>query len=250
MTDSTPPTPARLFRGLTIPQSIVIVGLLALGGWIAYLLPPDTLNRAVIALLVALGVGGTALSGPTDASAPSVPPPPSAPRDRRGYAHLDALLWLAAVGALAWAWAQRAGLLSVLMLAIVLPGCGAGALQVQARAATVATVALEGAHRLTMDETERRLEACLDVACIQDVERTMAPIALAYEAARVSLVGWVEALQVAQVAGDDGDVIGALLTAAGRWLALWDPLAAALAGVGVDVPLLPPLVTGLLGGAQ
>jgi hypothetical protein len=147
-----------------------------------------------------------------------------------------------------------AGTAVALLLAVVVAtsnsGCGAGAIQVQARAATVATVALESAHGAVMDETERRLDACTDVACTQDVERAMAPIALAHEAARVALVGWVDALQLAMVAGEDGDVISALLTAGARWLSLWDPLAAALAGVGVDVPRLPPLVSGLLGGAR
>lgn len=148
--------------------------------------------------------------------------------------------------------ARAAGLVALLLLALAwsCSGCGASAIAVQARAATVATVALEGVHRVAMDETERRLDACADVACTQDVEQTMAPVALAYEAARVTLVAWVEALQVAQVAGDDGDVIAALLTAGARWLALWDPLAAALSGVGVEVPRLPPLVTGLLGGGR
>lgn len=40
-------------------------------------------------------------------------------------------------------------------------GCGASALAVQARAATVATVALEGAHRLAMDVTEAVVGALL-----------------------------------------------------------------------------------------
>jgi hypothetical protein len=140
-------------------------------------------------------------------------------------------------------------LLVAAVVAWACSGCGASALQVQARAATVATVALEGAHRLAMDATETRLDACETVACTQEVEQAMAPVALAHEAARVALVGWVEALQLALVAGEDGDVVSALLVAAGRWLALWDPLAAALAGVGVEVPHLPPLVSGLLGGA-
>jgi hypothetical protein len=148
--------------------------------------------------------------------------------------------------------ARTVGLAALLVAVTVwaCSGCGASALQVQARAATVATVALEGAHRLAMDATEDRLDACETVACTQEVEQAMAPVALAHEAARVALVGWVEALRLAAVAGDDGDVLSALLTAGARWLSLWDPLAAALAGVGVEVPRLPPLVTGLLGGAR
>lgn len=227
---------------LSPSQAVVILGVLALGGWLAYLLPPDTLTRAVIGVLTLLGVAGTAMPGP---GAGGGDPPPPPPARRAGYTD-NHLLWALALLAFAWAWLQRLGVLGV--LALCLAGCGAGAIQVQARAATVASVALEGVHRVAMSETERRLDACADVACTQDVETSMAPIGLAYEAARVALVAWVEALQLAQVAGEDGDVLSALLTAGARWLSLWDPLAAALAGVGLEVPRLPPLVTGLLGG--
>jgi hypothetical protein len=146
--------------------------------------------------------------------------------------------------------ARLVGLLVVAGVVAWSCGCGASALAVQARAATVATVALEGAHRMAMDVTETRLDACEDVACAEAVARDMAPVALAHEAARASLAVWVEALELARIAGEDGDVLSALLTAGARWLALWDPLAAALAGVGVEAPRLPPLVTGLLGGAR
>jgi hypothetical protein len=119
-----------------------------------------------------------------------------------------------------------------------LAACG-GAIQAQARAATVAVVALEGAHRLTMDEAERRLDECRDESCTAAVERDMAPVAAAHDAARVALSGWVEALQLALVAGDDGDVVAALGVAAGRWLALWGELSSFLAGLGVVLPALP-----------
>ena len=126
MTDSTPPTPARLFRGLTTPQALVILGVLALAGWLAYVLPEDTVTRVVLGVLTLLGVAGTALPGPgasAPAPAPSAPPPPPAGR-RSGHAHLDALLWLAAVGAVLWTWLARAGLLGAVLLVLALPSCG------------------------------------------------------------------------------------------------------------------------------
>jgi len=160
--------------------------------------------------------------------------------------HLDAVARvMRAVAA-----ARFVGLLLVAgLVAWSCSGCGAGAIQVQARAATVATVALEGAHRLAMDVTEARMGACEDRACVEAAKAELAPIGLAHVAARTALEAWLEALDVARIAGEDGDVLSALLVAGARWLSLWDPLAAALAGVGVEVPRLPPLVTGLLGGA-
>ena len=267
-----------IWSRLSWPQ-VTAFGILVIGAVAAlYGVPLETwqgLPWEAIAGIVAVIVGGGASSmlGPlVRPRSTSTPPPPAParldndmrdadgrpitrpkgpPPSRSGHVDLDVLGWIIAwVVAFAVAtWhAVRSGLLPLTFVLALVAGCGAGAIQIQARAATVATVALEGVHRVAMSETERRLDACADVACTQDVETSMAPIGLAYEASRVALVAWVEALQLAQVAGEDGDVLSALLTAGARWLSLWDPLAAALAGVGLEVPRLPPLVTGLLGG--
>lgn len=140
--------------------------------------------------------------------------------------------------------AFASGMLALVALAWLLTGCGAGAIRAQARAATVAVVALEGAHRLAMEATEARLDACETIPCTEAVEADMAPVVAVHDAARVALAGWVEALQLALVAGEDEQVLGALLVAAGRWVALWGQLAAALAHVGVELPTLP---AGILG---
>jgi hypothetical protein len=140
------------------------------------------------------------------------------------------------------------GVLAMLALAAWLTGCGASAIQAQARAATVATVALEGAHRLALEETERRLDGCTDVPCTVDVERQMAPVVAAYETARLALVGWVEALHLSALADGGQDVVGALLVAGARWLAVWASVASALAEVGVEVPALPGAILGPLEG--
>jgi ADP-ribosylglycohydrolase len=148
---------------------------------------------------------------------------------------LEVVGWLMA--AVAWV-----GLVVLVLLAVGwLSGCG-GAISAQARAASVATVALEGAHRLAMDETRERLAACQDEPCVDGVERDLAPVALAHDAARATLAAWVEALRVAVVAGEDGDVVAALVTAASRLLSEWSALVAALARVGVEVPPLPGFV--------
>lgn len=136
------------------------------------------------------------------------------------------------------------GIVALLLLGWMLAGCGGGAIRSQARAATVAVVALEGAHRLAMETTEARLDACHTIPCTEVVEADMAPVVAVHDAARVALAGWVEALQLALVAGEDEQVLGALLVAAGRWAALWAELTAAMAQVGVELPTLP---AGILG---
>lgn len=149
------------------------------------------------------------------------------------------------------AFAMAVGVGILVLVASHCSGCGASALSLHYRAATVATVAVDGAHRVAIAETHARLDACgADVACAEAVGHDMAPVGLAVDASRTALSVWVDALELAQAAGEDGDVLGALLVAGARWLALWDPLAAALRSVGLEVPDLPPLVTGLLGGVR
>lgn len=70
----------------------------------------------------------------------------------------------------------------------------------------------------------------------------MAPVATAHDATRAVLAAWVEALHVAVVAGEDGDVVMSLVTAAGRMLAEWSRLVSSLAVVGVELPALPGFV--------
>lgn len=126
-------------------------------------------------------------------------------------------------------------------------GCG-GLISAQARAATVATVALEGAHRLAIGHTEEALAACQDVPCVDAVEASMVPVATAHDVTRSVLSAWVDALRVAVVAGEDGDVVAALVTAASRLLSEWVRLVEALARVGVELPALPGFVLAA-GGA-
>lgn len=143
-------------------------------------------------------------------------------------------------------------LLALCLGASVVSGCGAGALATQARAATIVGVGLGSIGQELHDERATALDACeadaVPLHCESERTSAWAPAVAAYESARAALSTWIEALDVARQAGEpDGDLLGALFVAVSRLARQWDALAAALRGVGVDVPDLPPVVAGLLG---
>ncbi len=117
-------------------------------------------------------------------------------------------------------------------------GCG-GALLAQARAATIATVALEGGRRMIVEVAEQRSAECEDEACVIAVREDMRPVEAAYEASRLTLSSWVAALDVAHLAGVGEELLPALITAALRFVEGWRDFSAALAAVGVELPALP-----------
>lgn len=120
-------------------------------------------------------------------------------------------------------------------------GCG-GSLANQARAASIAVVAFEGAHRTIVATHEARSAACEDEACVLQVREDMRPVELAHDALRVTLVSWVQALDLSRMAGTGDDLVPFMITAAGRVLSEWQRLVAAFAGVGVSLPSLPDWV--------
>lgn len=117
-------------------------------------------------------------------------------------------------------------------------GCG-GSLLAQARAATIATVALEGGRRMIVEVHEQRSAACDDEACVLAVREDMRPSEAAYEGLRLTVSSWVSALDVAHLAGVGEELLPALITAALRFVEGWRDFSAALAAVGVEVPSLP-----------
>lgn len=117
-------------------------------------------------------------------------------------------------------------------------GCGGGLLA-QARAATIATVALEGGRRMIVEVAERRSAACTDEPCVLAVREEMRPAEAGYEALRLSVSSWVSALDVAHLAGVGEELLPALITAALRFVEGWADFSAALAAVGVELPALP-----------
>lgn len=154
----------------------------------------------------------------------------------------------------AWAFARNTAvvLFACGLLAWCASGCGASGLRAQARAITVATVALEGVERGVEAYADDEMRACSDEPCIDAAEvrlaEQLAPVGVALASTRSTLLVWVEALRLALVAGEDGDVLGALMTSAGRLVVEWGELARSLADAGLVAPVLPPLVLAAGGG--
>lgn len=153
---------------------------------------------------------------------------------------------------------------ALLGLAAWLSGCGASAVQTSARAATVAAVATQGAARVVrsasaadVDATCPRAQypvrdAALE-ACAAPVRQRWAPVDAAVASVRAALVAWMEATELAHVAGDDTSLWAPLALAAARLAAEYAALRDVLAAMDVDLPALPAVVTTLaesVGGGQ
>lgn len=144
---------------------------------------------------------------------------------------------------------MRLALVAALMLAT---GCGASAVSTHARAATIAAVATQGAARMVRDATLADAAAsCPDTAdddadraCIATVRPKWAPADAAVASTRAALLGWVEALTIAQAADDGADLWSPLGVAAARLLVEYESLTRTLDALGVDLPALPaPVLT-------
>lgn len=242
------------FNAITLPQALVVIAMIAGAVSALYLLPEEKLEwvKATIVGLLMLGTSGTLFlapkppssssgssgggaggSGASPTSRPRTPvriPPPSGDAARRADMVLVGIV------------------LAVTVLGPLLSGCG-GALAGQARAAAITTVALDGAHRMIVSTHEARSSACEDEACVLSVRESLRPVEVAHDAVRATLVAWVEALNIARLTGDSGDVLAAMVTAASRLLSEWHELAASFAGIGVELPELPDVVL-LAGGAR
>ena len=136
-------------------------------------------------------------------------------------------------------------------------GCSPSALQAHATIATVTGVTVSGAgdvlldaRRVDLDECEAVADEAAALACLDEREPLWSPALAAYEATRVALVGYVEAIELARAAGEGDDILAALVRALVRVASKYDGLAAALRAVGVDAPALPSAVAALLGGAS
>lgn len=127
-------------------------------------------------------------------------------------------------------------------------GCGAGALQAHARAASIAVVALQGADELAETAALIAVEACSDEACLRDVEHTTEAIDAGIATSALAVSAYVEAVRLAVIGGESPDLLSALVLAVLRLLREWGQLAALYAPLGVELPALPASV-GALGGA-
>ena len=134
-------------------------------------------------------------------------------------------------------------------VAVHCAGCG-GSLLAQARAATSATVALEGGRRMIVEVAEQRSAECEDEACVLRVREEMRPVEAAYEGLRLSLSAWVAGLDVAHLAGVGDELLPSLMTAGLRFVVDWGTFADALRALGLEVPSLPAGMLADVGGAE
>ncbi len=73
-------------KTVTLPQALIVLGLIAGGVAVSYRLPEDVLIEVVTSIVVALGVGGTLLTSrkaPERITEPEPPPPPPPRRNPR-----------------------------------------------------------------------------------------------------------------------------------------------------------------------
>lgn len=151
---------------------------------------------------------------------------------------------MTAVGSVLRAWALVRAVLALafgLGVAVYLSGCG-GALAAQAQAASIAVVALEGAHRTIVATHEARSAACEDEPCVLRVREEMRPVEVAHDSVRATLVAWVQALELSRLATSGAELLPYMITSASRLLVEWHRLVLAFAGVGVALPDLPDSV--------
>lgn len=255
------------------PHAAIILGVVA-GVVAILLLAPDTtighIIRAIGLLTGTGGVFGTVSRAGVLRAPEELPPPAAIParpvprRDERrdGHVTMELMLAIVAVAYVAarsvYAVAHYLGLLALLLVLGVAPGCGAGAIAVHARAATIATVALEGVAPMIEAETTRRVAECgpADVACVERVSAELAPwladADLAVIAVRGAVTSYVTGVRlVLDVGTDDGGaVLSALGAGAGRLVGVWTQLAAVFLRRGIELPMPPLLdVAAAVGGA-
>lgn len=149
---------------------------------------------------------------------------------------------------------DRGSILAVLLafsvaagLGGLLTGCGASAIRINATANTVATVALEQAHRAVLAETDEAIAACPPAgspdraACLAAGEERIRPLGIAYDGFRLAVVAHREGVETAAIAGDS-DIVR--VTLARSWAIAtreYDALLELLLAGGADVSFLMPL---------
>lgn len=265
MADKTAPTARTWWERLSWPQ-VVALAILVTGVILAGVLVPLEKLETIpweqglgLALLLAgvAGVAGTKpaldLTGVFARRPERVSRPPSSSSGRReGFLDLEAACGIVGLAALA------------LVAGLVFGGCGASALQTQARFQLVAGVTLGAAGDVEQEIRRAELAECVAAAresqdrttgeaCVLDVERRHAPFHAAHDSSRSVLLGWVEIAELADRAGGDEDLVLPAVQAGARWALTYDDVAEALRQLGAEAPPLPPLLRdGLsaVGGAR
>lgn len=149
------------------------------------------------------------------------------------------------------------------VLSVALGGCGS-VIQTQAHAVTVAAVATQGAARMSIDASRLEAQAACPTsayapsspemaACLAPLRVRWAPAEAAIGVTKATLSTWIEAVDLARIAGDGTDLWEPLALAASRLVADWEALRLVLTPLGVTLPAMPAIVlaaAAALGGGQ
>lgn len=154
-----------------------------------------------------------------------------------GIGALGAVLLAALPGML-----RRARILVPLLL-VALPlsaGCGASALRTHARVAVVASSALAVSHATLVETCTALRDSCAgDAACLAPHRERCEAAATAQDGARDAVDTYIGALEVAHLAGDGADVLGALMLALDVARRAWEGATRAFAALDIPLPALP-----------
>lgn len=146
--------------------------------------------------------------------------------------------------------------IAVLIETIMAQGCTRSQIQVQAEAAAI-TAAVHSAGGAIVDE--RRAASLAEVedttmgqpvderlAALNAERARWAPVGVALDASRRSLLLWLDSLDVALVAESGDDVAGSLLTLGAQVLLSWSEAVRVAAELGAVLPELPEWVVSLI----
>lgn len=154
--------------------------------------------------------------------------------------------------------------LAAVVVSLLHTGCGASAFQTHARGAAIAATALsatgdvvDSARGVALDRVEEAHPARgpeRDAALDAEAARWR-PAGEALDAARTAVLTWIDAIELARIAGSEDGLLPQLVQLGARVVQLYDRVIAVIASLGVEgVPALPDAVRtfaeGLTGGAR
>lgn len=239
-------------KTIPVPHALVALGFAALAVAAAVFVPPtmvdklsalleriarDPAGATVIVSVIAGAV--TTLRAAWVRRPPSDGPPPAPPSDQDGPptrprrpTRADTTPTIPRVA---------------LVLGLLLPGCGASALSTHASIAVGLEASLGVSRGLIAPACDVALTACHgDQACIDGVAHDCRSAVAAWEVTHAAVLGYVEALQAASLAADEGAVLDALAMVLATTARTWAATVAALATVGVTLPRIPDAAAPLL----
>lgn len=137
-------------------------------------------------------------------------------------------------------------LLGVMALGGTLVGCGASAIRTHATSATIATIAAQGARDVLMRSADEAIARCnagpadARATCLDEAERVHRDAGVAFDAARLAIAGYRDAVEVAALAGDEEIARVVLERGASFAMREWDAFRELLRALGADVDALLP----------